>query len=231
MKPQLQDVTLCIIDCLNADRSIKVLEHCKKMCDFGAVKFLTSIPVEYEHRVPIMPLNSLVSYSIFMLTRIHEYIDTPFLQIVQRDGWILNPQSWKEEWKQYNYIGPLYMQYPLVGSGGFSFRSKSLMEETARQTPKWDGTLAHAHKIQGKLMYYEDGEISLSGKYKNFKIATPEDAAAYAQGGSRDEKYFRDYPYGYHRTWQEIDFKTGRVDSSDLTKDIHVTYDHEIDVL
>lgn len=230
-RPQLQDVTLCIIDCLDADRSIKVLEHCKKMCDFGAVKFLTSIPVEYEHAVRIMPLNSLVSYSIFMLTRIHEYIDTPFLQIVQRDGWILNPQSWKEEWKTLDFIGPLYMQETKVGSGGFSFRSKKIMQAAAKSLPEWDGTQAGADRLQTKIGLYEDGYLSLSSFSKNFRIASLEQAADYSQGGNRNPKYFREKPYGFHRTFQTIDFKTGRVDSSDTTRDITQSYHDQIDLL
>lgn len=231
MKLQLPSVTLMCIDCLCADRAIKVLETCKGKADFGAVKFLTSLSTDYQNSVKIMPLDSLIAYSIFMLTRCHEYIDTPHVLIVQRDGWILNPGSFDPYWLQLDYIGPLFMQYDKVGSGGFSLRSKVMMQEVARLTPKWDGTLEHANKIQSGLGYYEDGVISLSPHKKFFKIASNEHAANFAQGGNRNPLYFREKPFGFHRTWQTIDFKTGIVDSSDMTKDLHVTYDHEIDAL
>lgn len=231
MKLQLPSVTLMCIDCLNTERAIKVLEHCKGKADFGAVKLLTSIPTECEHAVKIMPLNSLIAYSIFMLTKCHEYIDTPHVLIVQRDGWILNPDSFDPSWLELDYIGPLFIQYDKVGSGGFSLRSKKLMDEMARLTPAWDGTTEHADKIQSGLGYYEDGVISLSPHRKNFKIASNEQAANFAQGGNRNPVYFRERPFGYHRSWQKIDFKTGVVDSSDLSKDLNPTYDHIIDEL
>jgi hypothetical protein len=230
-KLQLPTVTLCIVDCINVDRSIKVLEHCKKMCDFGDVKFLTSIPTDYEHAVKIRPLNSLLAYSIFMLSKMHQYFDTPSLMIVQRDGWILNPESWDNEWLELDFIGGIFMQMNRVGSGGFSLRSKKIMQDVSRTIPEWDWTQKHAEEIQLFLNFYEDGELSLSQFSKNYKIATMEQAANFSQAGNRTPAYFREKPFGWHRTWQDIDFKTGLVDSSDLTKDIHVSYDHEIDAL
>jgi hypothetical protein len=201
------------------------------MCDFGDVKFLTSIPNDYKHSVKIMPLNSLIAYSIFMLSRVHEYIDTQYLLIIQRDGWILNPSSWDDEWYKLDFIGPIYMQNDKVGSGGFSFRSKKIMEDYSKTIPKWDGTQKHADLLQRERFFYEDGEISLTEFSKNYEIATLEQAANFANGGNRNPEYFRDFPFGFHRTFSHIDFKTGRVDSSDLTKDIKAGYDDEIDKL
>lgn len=231
MKLHLPSVTLLCIDCIDVDRAQRVLERCKGKADFGAVKLLTSLPTDYPH-IEIMPLNSLVAYSIFMLTRVHEYIDTPHVLIVQRDGFILNPGSFDVRWLELDYIGPLFVQYDKVGSGGFSLRSKKLMQYVSAMMPKWDGTQQHAEYIQSKVSYYEDGVICLNNSInKGFKIATLEQAANFSQGGNRNPKYFREFPFGFHRTWQEINFATGRVDSSDLTKDLHSTYDHEIDAL
>lgn len=231
MKLQLPTVTCMIIDCLNTDRSIKVLEHCKTKADFGAVKLLTSIPTDYEHAVKIIPLNSLIAYSIFMLTSVHKFIDTDHVLIVQRDGFILNPESFDPAWLELDYIGPIFMQYDKVGSGGFSLRSKKLMYETSITYPIWDGTQKEADRIQKMLNYYEDGVISMGSLAKKINIASLAQAAKFAQGGNRNPEYFREKPFGFHRTWQEIDFKTGVVDSSDLSKDLHVSYDHEIDTL
>jgi hypothetical protein len=229
MKLQLPSVTLMIVDCLNVHRSAKVLEICKSKADFGDIKLLTSIPTDNPHAVKIMPLNSLVAYSIFMLTKSHRYISTSHAMIVQRDGWILNPESFDRAWLNLDYIGPLFMQYDKVGSGGFSLRSKRLMDQTSRDLPDWDGSQHHADIIQKTLPYYEDGVISLSRYSTQFKIGSLEQAANFAAGGNRNPKYFRDFPFGFHRTWQHIDFKTGRVDSSDTSTDIKPSYEEEID--
>lgn len=212
MKLNLSSVTLCCIDGVNASRAIRVLEHCKSLCDFGDVKLLTHIPNTYEHSQKIMPLNSLIAYSIFMLTRLHEFIETEKILIVQRDGFIINPSSWKDEWVQtYDYIGPLFIQYPLTGSGGFSLRSKKLMEATAERTPKWNGTQKDADRIQATQNFYEDGVICLSGKYKDLNIAPPEVACEFAQGGCPDMKYYRPYPFGFHGTINAIQHDSGFV--------------------
>lgn len=231
MKLQLPTTTLLCVDCIDSKRAIRVIEHCKSLSDFGAVKFLSSIPTDYEHRVRIMPLNSLIAYSVFMLSRVHEYIETPNFLIVQRDGWILNTDSFDPKWLELDFIGGLYMQYDKVGSGGFSLRSKKIMEDVSKIVPHWDGTQKEADRIQKGLGYYEDGILSLSPFSKNYKIASLEQAANFSQAGNRNPIYFRERPFGWHRTWQEINFQTGVVDSTDITKDIHVSYDHEIEVL
>lgn len=231
MKLQLPSVTLMCVDCLNVGRAVKVLEHCRTKADFGAVRLLTSIPNFYKYSVKIMPLNSLIAYSIFMLTKVHEYINTDHVLIVQRDGWILNPESFDPAWLELDYIGPLFVQYDKVGSGGFSLRSRNIMQEVSKVVPQWDGSQKEADRMQTSLSYYEDGVICLGNFGKRFNIASLEQAALFAQGGNRNPKYLHSRPFGFHRTWQEIDFNTGFVDSSDLSKDLHVTYDHEIDVL
>lgn len=231
MKLQLPSVTLFACDCLNTEKTIKVIEHCKSMVDFGDVVFLTSIPTDYKHAIKIQPLNSLIAYSIFMLKESYKYINTSHMLTVQRDGWILNPESWDNEWLNLSFIGGLYMQYDKCGSGGFSLRSKKIMEDVSKTIPDWDGTQKMAEKIQSKLGYYEDGILSLSPFSKNYKIASLEQAANFSQAGNRNPAYFREKPFGWHRSWQNINFKTGFVDSSDTTKDIHVSYDHEIDLL
>ena len=210
-KLQLPTVCLIIVDCVNANRAIRVLEHCKSLADFGSVKLLTNIPVQYEHRVKIIPLNSLVAYSIFCLTKLSDYIDQDHVLIVQADGWILNPQSFKQEWLELDWISPLYVQYDKCGSGGFSLRSKKLMDNVKSNMPEWNGTQKQADEIQSGLGYYEDGVICLSGLFSQFKFATLEQAADFAQGGNRNPQYYREYPFGYHGTWQNINHATGQV--------------------
>lgn len=228
-KLQLPTVTLICIDCIDANRAVKVLERCKEKVDFGAVKLLTSNPTDYKHAVKITPLNSLVAYSIFMLTRVYKYIDTDHVLIVQRDGWILNADAWDEKWLDLDYIGPLFVQYDKVGSGGFSLRSKKIMEQISKVIPSWNGSQEMADKMQKGLGYYEDGVLCLSNLFHLFRFATLEQAANFAQGGNRNPAYFREKPFGFHRTWQEIDFVTGVVDSSDTSKTLHSSYDKEID--
>lgn len=230
-KLQLPTVTLLMVDCVNAVQAANVLNHCKSLCDFGDVKFLTSADIEHKNLVKIPALTSLVSYSIFMLSKCHEYINTPNVLTVQCDGWILNPQSFNTQWLDLDYIGGLYMQEDKVGSGGFSLRSKKIMQNVSKIIPSWDWTQAHADQIQATLGLYEDGVLSVSHFAKSYKIGSLEQAADFAQSGNRNPQYFREHPFGFHRSWQSIDFKTGRIDSSDTTKEVLTGYNAEIELL
>jgi hypothetical protein len=146
-----------------------------------------------------------------MLTKVHEYIATPNVMIVQRDGWILNPETFNPEWLNLDFIGPIFVQYDKVGSGGFSLRSRQLMEDIADSMPDWDWTQKQAEEIQDSLGYYEDGVICLSNRLPNLKIASLEQAAQWAQGGNRNPEYYRSKPFGFHGTWQNINHATGEV--------------------
>lgn len=210
-KLQLPTVTCLIADCLNVNRAINVLEHCKKLCDFGLVKLLTSIPTDYEHAIKIPPLNSLIAYSIFMLTKANQYVDTQHCLVVQRDGFILNTSAWDERWISLDWISPIFVQYPFVGSGGFSLRSKILMDNVAANTPEWDWSQKQAEEIQRKQNYYEDGVICLSHRFSKFKFATLEQAARFAQGGHPDPKYYYPHPFGFHGVLANISHETGFV--------------------
>ncbi len=198
----LSTTTLVCVDCVEAPRAEKVIDRCKQLATFGASKFLTSLPSEHPDRVVIPHLHTLVMYSVFVLTELHKYIDTPHLLIVQRDGWIINPDSWNPAWLDYDYMGPLVHQYDVVGAGGFSFRSLKMMKLVASRLPAWDGTEADANDIQLGLGCYEDGVFSMGQrKYlesKGCKYPSLQEAAQFAAGGNTNPEYYVERPFGFH---------------------------------
>lgn len=228
---KLDKVTLICVDCVEPELASKVLDICTRKIQFADVKLLTHLPVESKYKVQIEPLNTLVMYSVFCLTKLYKYIKTSHVLIVQRDGFILNPQMFKMEWLELDYIAPLFVQMDIVGSGGFSLRSIKIMKYASELLPKWDGTEGHANQIQSKLGYYEDGVLCLDNRFEGFKFATKEQACEFGQGGNRNPEYFRQYPFGFHRTWQEIDFNTGMVDSSTIGNTLKNSYASEINNL
>ena len=195
----LPDVTLIIVDCLNAERAKVVIDKCLEGCTFGAVKLLTSKEIDSPYKVKIDPINSLTEYSEFMLKHIWEYCDTTHMQIVQHDGWILNPGTWEADWTRYDYIGPLYIgeksiNNKSVGSGGFSLRSMKLMKYVAENlgefVPGW-GWHAYVHE-DGVITKGMVDMIARAG----FAFAPPERAARYAYGGNM--AFFCEKPFGFH---------------------------------
>lgn len=211
---QLPSVTLIIVDCVDALGAIDVLERCKADFEFGAVKLLTDAQVDYPHRVEIPALKTLVAYSVFMLTKCHEYVDTQHMLVVQRDGFIINPHKWDDTWLEYDYIGPMFDEQDVVGSGGFSFRSNALMKAVSKKMPEWDWTQEGADAIQDgpSRNHYEDGAICMKFREylinSGFKFAPPNEASVFAQG--RNKNHYYDEPFGFHRGFPGFDLGTNK---------------------
>lgn len=102
---------------------------------FGEVLLLTdSAAVD---RLPggrverIAPIRSGRDYSRFLLSKLADHIRTDHCLIVQWDGFVLDSRQWDPAFLQFDYIGAPWPQFADghdVGNGGFSLRSRRLLE-------------------------------------------------------------------------------------------------------
>ncbi|RJQ19460.1 MAG: hypothetical protein C4560_06075, partial [Nitrospiraceae bacterium] len=79
----------------------------------------------------IPAISAKEEYSRFVIKELVKYIDTDFVLMVQYDGFILNPDAWTDEFQKYDYIGAKWHWYNdghNVGNGGFSLRSRRLLQ-------------------------------------------------------------------------------------------------------
>jgi hypothetical protein len=131
MKLNLNDVTLCAIDSVNMALSARALQLTMAQCEFSDAVLFSHVPVEGGFRtVEIDNLNSLAAYQIFCVKRLPALIKTPFVLIVQWDGYVINPGAWYPSFREYDYIGarwPHHTDGMSVGNGGFSLRSRKLL--------------------------------------------------------------------------------------------------------
>jgi len=139
MKISLADITLIIIDCINLERAQIALDICQKNIRFGEVKLLTHFEDPDVLRiVKINKIDTIKKYSNFCLKELNNYIDTDYCLLIQYDGFILNPEKWTDKFLEYDYIGCVDTTKVnkelvtkeddrLVGNGGFSLRSKKLL--------------------------------------------------------------------------------------------------------
>lgn len=134
MKPKLENVTLVCIDCTNYGEAISAIRKSLYQCDFAKSIFLTDIKVSNPNFpfeiIQIPKIGSKEEYSTFVIKELHKYIQTEHVLIIQHDGYVLNGQSWDGRFLEYDYIGApwLYVDGRNVGNGGFSLRSKKLLE-------------------------------------------------------------------------------------------------------
>jgi len=132
---ELDDVTLCIIDCKAPDLAARSMRKSMAQCRFGAAKLLTSRTCHYEdiETVPIDDVTSIEGYSRFVMKSLSKYIGTRYALVTQWDGYVVNAGGWSDEFLGYDYIGAKWDKDVVVatgspptydvGNGGFSLRS------------------------------------------------------------------------------------------------------------
>ena len=131
----LPQVTLCAVSSVNVEATIAALEASLTQIDVTAALLLTDSPIKPGHPgirvVPIAPITSSQAYSDFLLTQLVDHVDTSHCLIIQWDGHVLDASRWDPDFLAYDYIGASWPQFfngHDVGNGGFSLRSRRLMQ-------------------------------------------------------------------------------------------------------
>lgn len=129
---KLSDTTLLCIDTENHVLAQTALLQCATACAFDRVVYLSDVDwnIPGADFVGIAAIHSLRDYNHLILKEIAGTVDTGRVLIVQYDGFILHPERWDEAFAAFDYIGapwPMHPDQP-VGNGGFSLRSRRLLE-------------------------------------------------------------------------------------------------------
>lgn len=131
----LPQVTLCAVSSVNVAATIQALEISLAQVDVAAALLLTDSPVTTSHPgitvVPIAPVTSSQAYSDFILTQLVDHVATSHCLVIQWDGHVLDASRWHPDFLAYDYIGASWPQFDDghdVGNGGFSLRSRRLMQ-------------------------------------------------------------------------------------------------------
>jgi hypothetical protein len=139
----LDDVTLVSVTGVRIDEAQQAMIRSMSGISFGRSLLISTTPPTHLHKdiewAQIPPMTSLADYSRFLLKDLLRYIDTPHVLVVQGDGFVVNADRWNPAWLEYDYIGapwPERVRYGphilelanRVGNGGFSLRSRRLLE-------------------------------------------------------------------------------------------------------
>lgn len=129
------DLTICCIDCVNDALAVRALQRSQKAFPGARTVLFTdhhpeAMPEGIEV-VLIPPIRSKRDYSLFLVKEMVEHVTTAHVLVVQWDGFVLNPDCWTPDFLAYDYIGapwPADLSTQDVGNGGFSLRSRKLMQ-------------------------------------------------------------------------------------------------------
>lgn len=136
----LSAVSLVCVETRRPALAVYALRRCLRQARFKECLLLSarpvSLPPDIKH-VRIPELADIAAYSQFMIKELGEYVSAERIMIVQWDGFITDPGAWQHAFLDYDYIGAPWPEHEFaVGNGGFSLRSRKLLEALrAMETP------------------------------------------------------------------------------------------------
>src|SRR4051812_18057464 len=111
---KLDNVTLVVVDTHNYGEAISALRKSLIQIEPAVAKFLTDIKASNPRFpfqiIPIDKLEGKGAYSDFIIKKLDNYFDTDFVLIAQHDGYVLNGDSWDDEFLNYDYIGAAWLE-------------------------------------------------------------------------------------------------------------------------
>ena len=186
----LSSVTLFTIDTTTShiEDTIRALYTSMNGIEYGKIKLVTTKEniEKYGSELksdgiileePIIPVNNYNDYNYFVIYKLNEHIDTSHCLLIQQDGFVLFPEKWNDSWLQYDYIGapwPVvdnsfidpFGNHHRVGNGGFSLRSKKLLEVPTKVDVPWEINNSDFYWMPtGEVNYHEDGNICVHNRH------------------------------------------------------------------
>jgi hypothetical protein len=135
---ELPEVTLCAATSVNVSATVAALVECLDRVEFAACHLFTdqtAAAIDARIRVVSVPkMRSGKCYSDFILTRLVDFVETSHCLIAQWDGFVVDASAWDATFLDYDYIGAPWPQFADgrdVGNGGFSLRSRALLQACA----------------------------------------------------------------------------------------------------
>ena len=137
----LPDVTLIALTSIKIPQTISALEKSYSGIKFGDVKLVTDKEFCHKNikREVCPPMNNIDEYNYYCFVELGKHVDTTHALVIQHDSWILRHWLWDNDWLKWDYLSA---PWPIVensyianngervrvGNGGFSLRSKLLMD-------------------------------------------------------------------------------------------------------
>jgi uncharacterized protein DUF5672 len=143
MPLKLNQVTLCCVDTDHPAAGLRAVRICMSHCQFGRVVYFGPGDFVVGHKsnaegiefIPIPSFTSAEIYSRAVRKGLFPYVNTSHVLMVEWDGYVVNPAAWENRFLDFDYIGAVWPDNKegfRVGNGGFSLRSRKLLEILAR---------------------------------------------------------------------------------------------------
>lgn len=135
----LPQVMLCAVTGVAQGETIAALRECLRHIAFGDAALLShdqpaALQTEEFRWVGIEKISSREEYSHFICSQLSRHCTRSHMLLIQWDGFVIDAARWDDEFLNFDYIGAPWPQFAdgnTVGNGGFSLRSKRLLDIVA----------------------------------------------------------------------------------------------------
>lgn len=128
----MKDITLIIVDNSNHELAKFAIEKTLSTIPCKEVITFSDRPIiEGAKFIPIKGKIDLYDYSTIMVKHLWLHVETEYALTIQWDGMAVNRNLWTDDFYNYDYIGAIWpwpIQGIQMGNGGFSFRSRKLID-------------------------------------------------------------------------------------------------------
>ena len=205
----IPDVTLIAVSSIQIPQTIGSLEKCCEKIKFGAVKLISHqepdyLPDNVEFNY-VPEIKDIMGYNNICFSDLGKFVQTSHCLLIQYDSCIINPELWDDSWLQYDYIGAPWAYSDIAyichatgehvrnGNGGFSLRSKKLLDApTAFSIPltheqgfyNEDGNICCYHRKQLLALGIKYAPVEVAAKF-SYEVDVPENIGV--------------KPFGFHK--------------------------------
>jgi hypothetical protein len=120
----LENITLVALTSVKLENTVKALMHSSKDINFNCVKLIShevpkNLPSQIQHEF-CPKMSNIDEWNYAAIYELPKYINTEFCILIHDDGFIVNSDSWRSEFLEYDYIGA---PWPMPNDD-FSYRDK-----------------------------------------------------------------------------------------------------------
>jgi hypothetical protein len=159
---ELNNITLLTVSTVDVEESIQALAYSNRGVKFKSVKLFShynpSPHLDFYDFIKIRKFKNVEEWGYFIVYELHNYIETDYILLIHADGFVVNPNSWTNDFLKYDYIGAPWpipnddftykdQKNRLIRVGNsVSLRSLRLLKFPSENKLKWTDTHGFFHE-------------------------------------------------------------------------------------
>lgn len=184
---KLENITLIALTSIRIPQVIKALEYSCRGIQFGAVKLASDVKPEnlpsfIKHEYTERSSN-IDEWNYNIIYNLSKHIETDYAILIHDDGFIVNPESWRDEFLEYDYIGAPWalpsddysyrdINGEIVRQGNsVSLRSKKLIDLPNKLNLEWRAFYGFTNEDGFICAHYRHKYIEEGCKFADLDVA------------------------------------------------------------